>query len=136
MILYNSENKTTIKIELHEDIPAGHKFALKNIPQNSVVIKYGYPIGYASADIILGQWVNEKNLRTNLEGMLDYKYIPNIFLSDIRNRNLSFKGFRRSNGKAGVRNEIWIIPTVGCVNGTANTLAEKLRSIYAVVSNQ
>jgi altronate hydrolase len=105
----------------------GHKLALSNVAEKENIIKYGYAIGHARVDIKKGDWVNETNIKTNLEGLLDYEYQPKDVNPDIPNRNLTFKGFKRANGDVGVRNEIWLIPTVGCVNGTINSLAEKLR---------
>ncbi|MDP4203609.1 MAG: UxaA family hydrolase, partial [Bacteroidota bacterium] len=74
------------------------------------------------------EWVNEKKIKTNLEGVLEYEYQPKLVQLDIPNRNLTFKGYKRKNGEVGIRNEIWIIPTVGCVNGIINQLAEDLHS--------
>lgn len=113
---------------LRADIPMGHKFALTDIRAQEHVIKYGNPIGHAVTDIKQGDWVNEKNIKTNLEGVLEYEYHPHKVTLDIADRGLSFQGYRRANGEVGIRNEIWIIPTVGCVNGTVNTLAERLRA--------
>ena len=115
-------------IELLSDIPMGHKIALDNIDTKSNVIKYGYPIGHAVSDIAKGDWVNENNIKTNLDGLLDYEYQPHSVDLDIAYQNRTFKGYKRSNGTVGVRNEIWIIPTVGCVNGTIQSLAEELRA--------
>ncbi|GHT85241.1 altronate hydrolase [Bacteroidia bacterium] len=114
-------------VVISSDIPAGHKFALSDIPENANVIKYGYPIGHARQDLSQGDWVNEKTIKTNLSGILEYEYHPQEVTLNIPNRNLTFKGYRRANGEVGVRNEIWIIPTVGCVNGTVQSLAEQLR---------
>lgn len=114
-------------IVLNEDIPAGHKFALKELAQGEDIIKYGYPIGHACKACKQGDWINEHNLKTNLAGLLEYTYQPVKADLDIADRKLTFKGYRRTNGEVGIRNEIWIIPTVGCVNGIANRLAEGLR---------
>ena len=114
-------------IILRSFIPSGHKFALTDIPENSNVIKYGYPIGHAIEPIHRGDWINEKNIRTNLSGILDYQYKPYNIPFDTLSRNITFNGYQRASNGAGIRNEIWIIPTVGCVNGTANRLAEMLR---------
>jgi altronate hydrolase len=118
-------------ITIQSDVPAGHKFALLDIPEKSDVIKYGYPIGYARQPISQGDWVNEKTIKTNLSGLLDYEYHPvfnyKLRITNYAGVNTFFKGYRRANGEVGVRNEIWVIPTVGCVNGTVNALAEKLR---------
>ena len=114
-------------ILLLQDIPAGHKFALKNFAANDFIVKYGYAIGHAREDIQIGTWVNEKNIKTNLDGVLEYTYSPKLVYPDIKSQNLTFNGYLRANGSAGIRNEIWLIPTVGCVNGTINQLAEQLR---------
>ena len=74
-----------------------------------------------------GDWMNETNIKTNLAGLLDYTYNPIQVSLDIPHKDLTFKGYRRKNGDVGVRNEIWIIPTVGCVNGIIGQLAEGLR---------
>ena len=115
------------RIVLLQDIPAGHKFALRDFAPNDFIVKYGYAIGHAREAIAMGSWVNEKNIKTNLDGVLDYTYLPQLEYPEIENQNLTFNGYLRANGSAGVRNEIWIIPTVGCVNGTINQLAEQLR---------
>ena len=115
------------EITLNEEVPAGHKFALKDLAEGEDVIKYGYPIGHAVQAQKQGDWMNERNIRTNLAGLLDYSYRPVNADLDIPNKHLTFQGYRRKNGDVGVRNEIWIIPTVGCVNGIVNQLAEGLR---------
>lgn len=115
------------EIFLQEDIPAGHKVALKDFAENEDIIKYGYAIGHARCAIIKGAWVNERNIKTNLEGLLEYSYSPKWAELNIPNRNLSFMGYRRKSGEVGIRNEIWVIPTVGCVNGIVNRLADSLR---------
>lgn len=116
-----------VNITLNEEIPAGHKFALKDFEQNENVIKYGHPIGHTTKSIKQGDWMNERNIKTNLEGLLSYAYHPELLATKEPEKNLSFKGYRRMNGEVGIRNEIWIIPTVGCVNGIVNQLAEGLR---------
>lgn len=116
-----------VEIVVAEDIPAGHKVALRDFAADEYIVKYGYPIGHARAAIAKGAWVNEKNIKTNLEGLLEYTYTPKLVSVEQPDRKLTFKGYRRKNGEVGVRNEIWIIPTVGCVNGVVNQLAEALR---------
>lgn len=115
------------QITLNEDIPAGHKFALTNLTEGENIVKYGYPIGHARKAQKPGDWMNEHNIQTNLAGLLEYTYQPVNADLDIADRKLTFKGYRRKNGEVGVRNEIWIIPTVGCVNGIVSQLAEGLR---------
>ncbi len=116
-------------IEALEDIPAGHKIAIKDVPSGSNIIKYGYAIGHSTEDINIGRWVHTHDIKTNLEGILEYKYNPDT--SDIESKEAcmgtrkgTFKGFVRKDGKVGIRNEIWIIPTVGCVNNIATALAK------------
>lgn len=118
-------------IILREDIPQGHKFALVHIPAGKAVIKYGSPIGTAVTDILPGSWIHTANLKTGLGDVLTYTYSPSLFAgTDQAADALSetppyFYGYRRKNGRAGVRNEIWIIPTVGCVNNVAETIADR-----------
>ena len=114
-------------IVLNQDTPAGHKVLIKDVNEGEDIIKYGYPIGHARQNLKAGDWVNENNLKTNLAGTLEYTYSPVNKELDIKNENRTFKGYRRKNGDVGVRNEIWIVPTVGCVNGIAEKLAEQLR---------
>lgn len=117
----------TTTITVSEDIPAGHKVALQDFRTGDPVIKYGFPIGHARNDIPTGSWVNEKNIKTNLEGLQDYTWQPQETVLNIPAQGLAFNGYRRKNGDVGIRNEIWVIPTVGCVNGIINQLAETLR---------
>lgn len=103
------------------DIPQGHKMALRPIAENESVVKYGFAIGHAVEPIAPGTWVHTHNMKTNLEGELEYTYNPKIaHPAPLPTR--SFMGYRRGDGKVGIRNEIWIIPTVGCVNDVAKAL--------------
>lgn len=113
---------------LAEDIPGGHKLALKEISDGENVIKYGFPIGHATKTIKRGEWVHTHNVKTNLEGLLDYKYTP-VPVAAVEPFKASFDGYVRSNGDVGVRNEIWIINTVGCVNKTAEILAKRANEL-------
>ena len=115
------------QITVNQDTPAGHKVLIKDVREGEDIIKYGYPIGHARQALKAGDWVNEDNLKTNLEGTLTYTYQPVNKELEIKNENRSFKGYVRKNGDVGIRNEIWIVPTVGCVNGVAEKLAERLR---------
>ena len=109
-----------------EDVPAGHKLGLKDFAEGEHIVKYGYPIGHARFAVAQGSWINEKNIKTNLDGVLEYTYEPKLTHPTVAKRDLTFKGFRRANGEVGIRNEIWIIPTVGCVNGIIQQLASSL----------
>lgn len=106
---------------LKEDIAQGHKFALCDMPEGTKVIKYGNAIGIAKQNIGEGQWVHTHNVKTGLGDLLEYTYhkVP----TDIpETEKAYFMGYRRPDGKVGIRNEIWIIPTVGCVNSIAKAL--------------
>ncbi len=119
---------------IKEAIATGHKFALQDIAQNTNVLKYGYPIGHATAPITAGSWVHTHNLATNLDKQLAYTYQP----QQLENKTLdmvSFMGYPRANGQVGVRNELWIIPTVGCVNQSARLIAEQINQEYAHLAN-
>lgn len=115
-------------IVVNQDTPAGHKVLISDAPMGTDIIKYGYPIGHSTTDLKEGDWVNEDNLKTNLSGTLEYTYSPVNESLSIKNENRTFKGYVRKNGEVGVRNEIWIVPTVGCVNGIAEKLASMLRA--------
>ncbi|MBQ5981589.1 MAG: altronate dehydratase [Prevotella sp.] len=121
----NIDGKT---IEIKQDTPAGHKLLIKDAPKGTDIIKYGYPIGHSIGDLTEGQWVNENNIKTNLSGSLEYEYSPVNEQLSIENENLTFKGYMRKNGEVGIRNEIWIVPTVGCVNGIAEKLVDLLKA--------
>ncbi len=107
-----------------EEIPAGHKMAICDIPAGAEVIKYGYRIGNAKEDIRAGAWVHTHNLKTALGDLLEYQYEP-VAVEEKRTEDVTFMGFARPDGKVGVRNEIWIIPTVGCVNNVATAIARQ-----------
>lgn len=117
-----------IGVILTSDIKRAHKFAIKSIGAHEHVIKYGYAIGHATVDIGVGDHVHSHNLKTNLSGMLNYRYEPKIDAIPIPLRNLTFKGYRRKNGTVGIRNEVWIVPTVGCVNGIGERMVAQLRA--------
>ena len=103
----------------------GHKYALQDIAQGENVIKYGNPIGHATAPIKAGDHVHTHNVATNLSDNLTYTYVPDNLLFPITGSGRTFKGYLRPNGDVGIRNEIWIIGTVGCVNRIAQRLADK-----------
>ncbi|MBR6509762.1 MAG: altronate dehydratase [Clostridia bacterium] len=103
------------EITLLNDIPAGHKFAIKDIKEGENIIKYAYPIGHAKCDIKKGEHIHTHNTKSNLAGVLEYEYTPD-FKEVEKLKPLTFRGYKRPDGKVGIRNEIWIVPTVGCVN--------------------
>ncbi len=115
------------RVVLNQDTPAGHKVLIRDVSEGENIIKYGYPIGHARQDLKAGDWVNENNLKTNLSGTLEYTYQPVEERLNIKKENRTFKGYVRKNGDVGVRNEIWVVPTVGCVNGIAERLVKELQ---------
>lgn len=108
-------------ITAKSDIPQGHKMALSDLQENTQVMKYGFSIGHTTTHIHAGEWVHTHNMVTNLEGEMEYSYHPNITFPEPQTPGI-FRGYRRKDGKVGIRNEIWIIPTVGCVNDVAKAL--------------
>ena len=115
-------------LTLRTDVPAGHKAALADIPAGSQVIKYGFPIGAAREDIPAGSHVHVHNLHTLLGGELTYRYEP-VACSLAPLPPLTFPGYPRADGRVGIRNELWILPTVGCVNEVAKALARDAQSL-------
>ena len=116
-----------IDIELQDDIKPGHKVALRDIKKGEFIIKYGYPIGNALEDIKKGQWVHTHNIKTNLSGTLEYKYNPSFIENRIIDDPKTFMGYKRINGNVGIRNELWIVPTVGCINGIADMILNSFK---------
>lgn len=116
-ILINEKDNVRVCLE------DGHKYAVRDIAKGEQIIKYGFPIGIASDDIKQGEKVHSHNLKTALAGTLDYSYEPNIPKIK-RTQAPMINAFVRKNGNIGIRNDIWIVPTVGCVNSVAKTIAD------------
>lgn len=117
-----------ITLTLSTDVPAGHKVALCDIPKNGHIVKYGFPIGYAKEDIPQGSHIHVHNLHTLLSGELEYDYHPtHPSLQPVE--PATFMGYPRHDGKVGVRNELWILPTVGCVNDVAKALEREAQHL-------
>lgn len=108
-------------VTAQEDIPQGHKIALIPVKAGEDIIKYGFAIGHAVTDIAPGTWVHTHNMQTNLEGEMEYAYHPSLVFPE-KTEPETFMGFWRKDGRAAIRNEIWIIPTVGCVNDVAQKM--------------
>ena len=111
-------------------IPQGHKMALLSLNEGEQVVKYGFSIGHTTAAVAPGQWVHTHNMATNLEGEMEYTYEPDVHpLASVPAK--IFRGYRRKDGKVGVRNEIWVIPTVGCVNDVAKALVKENQDLVS-----
>ncbi len=106
-----------------ETIPAGHKMAVRDIAEGGEIIKYGFRIGNAKEAVKAGQWIHTHNVKTALGDLLEYTYEP-VETVEQTTEDVTFMGFNRPDGKVGVRNEIWIVPTVGCVNNIATAMAK------------
>lgn len=115
-------------VTAREAIPQGHKIALKPIRNHEQIIKYGFPIGHAVKDAEPGSWVHTHNMATNLEGETDYQYEPDLHYPSPAEPEM-FQGYRRKDGRAAIRNEIWVIPTVGCVNDVAKKIVRDNQSL-------
>jgi altronate hydrolase len=131
--LKNFSQGETIEIDgksivLLNDIEKAHKIAIKDIEEGAEIIKYGYPIGKTTAAIKTGEHVHTHNVRTGLGELLEYSYNPQLTELTHAKRNLTFNGYRRKNGEVGIRNEIWIVPTVGCVNGIAEQIIREFKA--------
>ncbi|MDE5694326.1 MAG: altronate dehydratase family protein [Duncaniella sp.] len=121
-------------ITLVSDIPAGHKFALRDIAEGENVIKYGFPIGHARHAVAKGHFLDHNDIKTNLEGQLDYSDIA-INSHDcpapgsaLKGKEATFRGYVRPDGQVGIRNELWVIPTVGCVNGIVKQIVDRVNA--------
>lgn len=119
-----------VRVTLVDAIPAGHKLALRPHSEGDVVTKYGFPIGRASARIEAGAWVHAHNLRTALDGVMEYVYAPSAGRDAASPALPTFAGYRRANGRVGTRNEVWVLNTVGCVNFAAEAIARSSTERY------
>lgn len=116
------------EVTLREAVARGHKFALRDLAAGENVVKYGYPIGHVTCDVPAGSWIHSHNLKTNLRDDLAYSYTPHLQCLEIPKRDdLHVEGYLRRDGRVGIRNELWIVPSVGCVNGQAQAIAERVR---------
>lgn len=114
-------------VTLREDVARGHKVALCDLSEGEHVIKYGYPIGHATAAVPVGGWIHTHNLKTNLRDDLAYTYTPKAYEVNYPTSDAKVMGYLRRNGEMGIRNELWIVPSVGCVNGQAQAIVERLK---------
>lgn len=124
------------QIELQQDIPAGHKVALEVLPAGATIVKYGFPIGELSTDVSPGAWIHSDVLKTRLAGDVAYRFTSADRVTARTETMPTFLGYRRKNGRAGTRNEIWIINTVGCVNHAAERIAKIAAERFAQHASQ
>lgn len=122
-VIINPKDNVGVNLVGDENVPAGHKFALKNINKGEAIIKYGQVIGRAICDIKKGEWVHTHNVRSHLDEKPEYSYDFNA--ESVVPEKAFFKGYKREKGNAGIRNEIYIIPTVGCVNNVCRIIEKR-----------
>ena len=123
-------------VTLKVDVPRGHKIVLRDLRAGENVVKYGFPIGHVTVDAAAGTMVDHSCIKTNLEGLLEYKYepvssfaVPSSSFAGLTGESIrTFRGYRRSDGQVGVRNQIWVIPTVGCVNGICQEIVDRFKA--------
>ena len=123
-------------VTLKVAVPRGHKIVLRDLKAGENVIKYGFPIGHVTRDAAAGTMVDHSCIKTNLEGLLEYKYEPvssiagpKSSFAGLTGESLrTFRGYRRTDGQVGIRNQIWVIPTVGCVNGICQEIVERFKA--------
>lgn len=118
------------EITILQETPQGHKIALTDLNVNDNVVKYGYPIGHVIKEAKVGEWLHTDTVKTNLDGELEYSYQPELHQKTYPKKDLTFKGYRRDNGKIGIRNDLLIVPTVGCVNGIAELIIQEFKAKY------
>ena len=124
-------DNVVVALRPQNGIDFGHKIADANIPTGAEIIKYGYPIGHATQDIGKGEHVHSHNVKTGLQDEVEYTYSPVGTVENAPEKIAagSFMGFKRKNGAVGIRNEIWIVPTVGCVNPTGDAIAREAKAL-------
>lgn len=130
IVLKNYKKGETINLDgdiltLLEDVYKGHKISFKEIKKDENIIKYGMPIGHATTHIKKGEWIHTHNTKTNLKDLNNYIYTPEFQDKVLDLEKRSVEVYRRKNGDVGIRNELWIVPTVGCVNGIAQLIKEE-----------
>lgn len=116
------------RVVVQQEVARGHKLALVDMCAGQQVVKYGYPIGHLTQTVKAGEWIHTHNLKSDLCDNLEYTYTPKSYDVEFqRDDNLRVMGYLRASGEMGIRNELWIVPTVGCVNGQAQAIAERLK---------
>lgn len=126
--IHPSDNVAVVLVDDDPVAKRGHKVALRAIKKGENVIKYGFPIGHATCDIAEGEWIHSHNLATNLRDDLEYEYNRVECPTAAVPAAPTIDGYLRANGDMGIRNELWIVPTVGCINGQANAIINRLKA--------
>ncbi|MBQ8427300.1 MAG: altronate dehydratase [Clostridia bacterium] len=122
-VIINKKDNVGVCLTASGNIPAGHKFALNDIKMGEPIIKYGQIIGRATTNILKGEWVHTHNVKSHLDENVEYSY--NFSANDVVKKDMYFKGYKRAKGRAGIRNDVYIIPTVGCVNNVCRLIEKQ-----------
>ena len=122
-----------VSVTAREGVPAGHKVALRALGDGEIVHKYGWAIGRTTAPVAAGGWIHSHNLRTQLEGTLEYSFEPVSRPERPAPSSRTWEGYKRADGRVGTRNEVWVINTVGCVNWAAEKIARSANERFASV---
>lgn len=129
LTLHPADNVAVVVNDLDPSVPRGHKVALAPIAPSEMIIKYGHPIGHATAPIAPGEWVHTQNMATNLGPNLHYEFTPLLQTTPSVPANEDvINAYVRPDGEIGIRNELWVVPTVGCVNAQVQAIAQALKA--------
>lgn len=120
-------------VTLADDVPQGHKMALSAIAAGMAVTKYGLPIGKARCAIAAGAHVHGHNLATALTGEVAYAAPAAVVAAAGVPSSRTWQGYVRADGRAATRNEVWILPSVGCVGLTAEQVAREANARHAAL---
>ena len=127
LLKINEIDNVAVELDESSSTRRGHKVALKDIQKGEYIFKYGQIIGKAKVDIKEGEWVHSHNVISHLDESVSYSYNPVSY--EANKLTGTFLGYKRKHGRAGIRNDIYIIPTDGCVNGVVKDI-EKLEDNY------
>ncbi len=127
-----TKGEEILDITLLNDIPQAHKVAIKDIKTGENIIKYGSPIGHATQDIKKGEHVHVQNVKTNLNDVFDYEFTPEYTNYQTISKDKTVEVYERKNKECGIRNELWIVQTVGCVSGQAKLIIDNFKENYDI----
>ncbi len=116
-------------IVLLEDVKQAHKFAIHDMKAGELLHKYGNVIGRLKCDVKKGQWIHSDELGTALDEAPTYHYQKGK-VTPKKESQRTWQGYLREDGRAGTRNDLFLIPTVGCVNLQLQTLREKFLELH------
>ena len=110
-------------------IPRGHKLAVRDIKAGETIQKYAQVIGVASVAIKAGDHVHSHNCSVDYFER-DYDFCAaadNSHISDSE-KETTFRGYRRADGKVGTRNYLGILTSVNCSATVARLIADRVNN--------